>query len=163
MHGLYDPLNYAPDCYSGQYYDFGPGGGDLEWYYDQFVDQYTPAHTGGTQPKWWWTFSRKDSSMDYQLRRRQRDNDIKCPATWNHGRDLPESWEARGRGKNRQLKRQAGENWYQFSQRAAVLQKKIKRANPRKARLTIRQMKAPDLEAPFSFSDTLDEFVSFEH
>ena len=179
MHGLHNPLDYElgafedwcdygradsyyEDSYDDPYYyyDLGPEEDDFGWD-DEWIDQYVPSQAGGTQPKVWWAMSRKDDSVEYQLRRRRRDYEIRVTKLLNHGRDLAECWEARDRGRRRKLKQGENEFGHQFLYRANKLRRQYQRADRRKARQTIRKLKAPEFHSEYGPENFLEDHLDY--
>ena len=137
------------------------------WHRDFVAEPVMPNHCGGTQPKFWWTYSRRDHSgeeqVQTQMRRRRASEDIRNPVYWKFGRDLPDTWEARGRGKNRQIERQLGETHWEHTMRVAKKQHSLRRTDRRKARQTIRTWPAAEVTAPVDQWAELDAFYKEQY
>jgi len=118
---------------------------DEEWRFDFEAEPPMPTYGGGTQPKIWWLYSRKDADIEHMPRKRARDFDIRVPSYWKHGRDLPDTWAGRGCGKNRQVEQQAGETFWEFCNRKAEKQRGLRHTSRRQARRSIRTMKTAAL------------------
>lgn len=177
MHGMHDRFDYElgafenwcdygrtdPYCEDPYDYYFYPGMEDDDFCWDkEYIDQYCPSQGGCTQPKIWWTYSRKDGGLDTEkLRRRRRDHEIRVSNISNHGRDMAECWEARDRGRRRKLSRAEGEHFYEFLYRANKLRRRYQRANQRKARKTIRKMKILDFYPEYGPENFLEDHMDF--
>jgi len=152
MHGMHDQLDYELGAFE-----------DDDFYSDEeYIDQYCPPQRGSTQPKIWWTYSRKDEGLNTdKLRRRRRDYEIRVSNIPNHGRDMAECWEARDRGRRRKLEQSEDEHLYQFLNRANKVRRRYQRADQRKARATIRKMKTPDFYPEYGPQNFLENHLDF--
>lgn len=128
----------------------------MEEYYESILDQYVPTFGGGTQPKAWWNHSRRAEKLEQPLRKRRRDKDIRVPDIWKFGRDMPHTWEARGRGEIRK----SDTPWDPYS-RANCKLRELQRANRRKARQSIRTMKMATITEPCDVHQFISDHMNF--
>ncbi len=105
---FFDGVMYADIGRRGvDFYDVDPledWEAEMKEYLAYQEEEITPRFAGGSRQKRWWTYSRRDSKLEQQIRRRQRDWEFYWPNYWKHGRDLPDKWET-GDLKNRDVHR----------------------------------------------------------